>query len=222
MRALALFTAAGLLLAAGTSVAQPYPSMTADERTAALYLQGGLSVGSSDTGAALGGAFTLDLTDRFGLEVAGGYLDRGPGIDAWTLSGSLLVYLRAANEDFVPFLAVGGGLYRSTFDFDHPRLADMWGTGSWMSGASAYGPTDASSYGSMGGSFMGFMGHGGSGFGPDGHISSTDPVFPLGGGLRWNASDRLSLRADARALVVAGDGETFTVGLFTVGVGFRF
>ena len=191
-----------MLLTAGSSFAQPYPSMTT-ERTTALYLQGGLSVGSSDTGAAIGGAFTLDMTDRLGLEVAGGYLDRGPGIHAWTASASLLVFLRTADEDVVPFLAVGGGVYGSTFDFGHPRFSG-----------------DSSTFGR--GGFMGHMPPGGPGPGPGGHVSSTDPVFPLGGGLRWNVGDRFSLRADVRALVVAGDRETFTVGLFTVGAGFRF
>jgi hypothetical protein len=216
VRVLALL-AAGLLTAAGPSFAQPYPSMTTG-RTTALYLQGGLSVGSSDTGGALGGAFTFDVSDRLGLEVSGGYLDRGPGIDAWTVSGSLLVFLRSADEDVVPFLAAGGGLYRSTFDFGHPRFAGAWDAASWM--PALHGPMSASVYGSMWGGSRGSMWHGSPG--PEGHMSSTDPVFPLGGGVRWNVNDRLSLRADGRALVVAAEGETFTVGLFTVGVGLRF
>ena len=168
----------------------------------------------------MGLALAGPVSDRLGLEVSGGYLDRGPGIDAWTLSGSLLVFLRSADEDVVPFLAAGGGLYRSTFDFGHPRSAGAWDAASWMPALGAYGPLSASGYGSMGGGSRGSMWHGGPGSG--GHMSATDPVFPLGGGVRWNVSDRLSLRGDGRALVVAAEGETFTVGLFTVGVGIRF
>ena len=221
MRVSTLTTTLGLFLTAGPILAQPYPSMAAG-RTTAAYLQGGLSVGSSDTGAAIGAAITHDLSSRFGLEVAGGYLDRGPGIDAWTASASLLIYLRTADEDIVPYLAAGGGLYRSSFDFGDRRFGGMWGD--WMGGQGAYASMYGPMYGSMygWGGFMDYMSHPGYGFGMGGHMSSTDPVFPLGGGLRWNVSDRLSLRTDARALVVAADGGAFTVGLFTVGMGFRF
>lgn len=216
MRALALSLTAGLLLSAGSSFAQPYPSMATDERPIGLYLEGGLAAGSSETGGAIGGAFTLDVTDRLGLEVTGGFLDRGPAIDAWSGSASLLVYLLPAGEDVVPFLAAGGGVYRSTVDFGDPRFAGSRGNVPWMYGAGTYGPMYGSAYGSMYGAGYGH------GFGMGGHMSSTDPVFPLGGGLRWNASERLSVRASARALVVAAEGEAFTVGLFTVGFGLRF
>ncbi len=51
---------------------------------------------------------------------------------------------------------------------------------------------------------------------------STDPALSIGGGLRFNVTDRLMVRPDARALVVFGDGLTHTVGVFIVHVGYRF
>ena len=217
MRLTTLYVALGVFLTAVQAFAQPYPSM-ANEATNGVYFQGGLSFGSSETGGAIGAAFSHDLSGRLGLEVAGGYLGRGPGVDAWNVSGSLLVYLREADEEVVPFLSAGAGMYRTSYDFGHPRFSGIWDDGAWNIG------TFGRMYGPM---------HGWSRFAdralfpnrgprPGNRVSFTDPAFPLGGGVRWSVSDRLSLRADARALVVVADRETFTVGLLTAGVGLRF
>lgn len=50
----------------------------------------------------------------------------------------------------------------------------------------------------------------------------TDPALSLGGGLRFNVSERVMVRPDARALVVFSDGDTHTIGVFVVHVGYRF
>jgi hypothetical protein len=52
--------------------------------------------------------------------------------------------------------------------------------------------------------------------------SFTDPAVNLGGGLRFDVTDRLMIRPDARALIVFGDGQTHTLGVFVVHVGYRF
>jgi hypothetical protein len=52
--------------------------------------------------------------------------------------------------------------------------------------------------------------------------SFTDPAVSLGGGLRFNVTDHLMVRPDIRALVVFANGETDTVGLFGVQLGYRF
>jgi hypothetical protein len=50
----------------------------------------------------------------------------------------------------------------------------------------------------------------------------TDPALNVGGGVRFNLSERLMLRPDARALVAFGEGRTHTLGVFVVNVGYRF
>ena len=55
-----------------------------------------------------------------------------------------------------------------------------------------------------------------------GHRSFTDPAVSVGGGIKVDLGSRLSLRPDARALVVTSGRDTYTVGLFTVNFGYRF
>jgi hypothetical protein len=55
-----------------------------------------------------------------------------------------------------------------------------------------------------------------------GHDRLTDPAVSLGGGIRIDLGSRLSLRPDARALVVTSSGESYTVGVFTINLGYRF
>lgn len=55
-----------------------------------------------------------------------------------------------------------------------------------------------------------------------GRRAFTDPAVSLGAGLRIDLGSRLDLRPDGRALVVISGGETHTVGVFTVNVGYRF
>jgi hypothetical protein len=50
----------------------------------------------------------------------------------------------------------------------------------------------------------------------------TDPMLAPGGGARIDLGSRVSLKPDARALVVFGDGDTCTAGLLTVGLGVKF
>ena len=50
----------------------------------------------------------------------------------------------------------------------------------------------------------------------------TDPALTLGGGVRLDLSSHLFVRPDARALVVVGGGDTYTVGMFSFNIGYRF
>jgi hypothetical protein len=52
--------------------------------------------------------------------------------------------------------------------------------------------------------------------------SFTDPAVSFGGGLRFNVNEHLMLRPDARALVVFAAGETHTLGVFGIQLGYRF
>lgn len=178
-----------------------------------LYLQAGLLSGSSDmVGATVGGTIVRDLGSRLAIEGSGAYLGRGMGADALSLSANLLVHLRPRHEKAVPYLAAGGGIYRASFDMGNSR---------------SYGPMGA---GMMGGYYSGgyeTMG-GYPPYSPGGpwnlgqHRSFTDPSIGLGGGIRVDVGSRLFLRPDARALVVVSNGDSYTVGVFTLNLGYGF
>ena len=95
-------------------------------RTAASFA-GGAGSTSSRTGVALGGSWLFDLNDRTSVEAQGTYLDRGAGSDAVSVSGSLLVNLLPASKRTVPYAAVGGGVYRTSFDLANPELFEPIG-----------------------------------------------------------------------------------------------
>lgn len=50
----------------------------------------------------------------------------------------------------------------------------------------------------------------------------TDPALTLGGGVRLDLGRHLSVRPDARALVVIGGGDTYTTAIVSFNVGYRF
>ena len=52
--------------------------------------------------------------------------------------------------------------------------------------------------------------------------SFIDPTMNVGGGLRFNVNEHLMVRPDIRALVVFGDDDTHTLGVFGVQLGYRF
>jgi hypothetical protein len=55
-----------------------------------------------------------------------------------------------------------------------------------------------------------------------GRRSFSDPTVSLGGGVRVDVSKKVYVRPDARALLVLGGGDTYTVGSFLVSLGYRF
>jgi hypothetical protein len=52
--------------------------------------------------------------------------------------------------------------------------------------------------------------------------SFMDPAMSVGGGLRFNVNEHLMVRPDIRALIVFADGDTHTLGVFGVQLGYRF
>lgn len=193
----------------------------APKRTA-LYVQAGLSSGSYDMGgAALGGTIVRDLGSRLAVEGSGAYLTHGMGSSAVSLSASLLVQLRPRAAKVVPYLAAGGGLYRTSFEMGNGRSGSMggmmgYGMMGWGTGASSYGVSMPMFYTDR---LAGRPGWQSQGFGG---ASFTDPAVNLGGGLRVDLGSRVFLRPDARALIVTAEGDTHTVGVFTVNVGYGF
>lgn len=131
----------------------------------------------------------------------------------------------------MPYLAGGGGVYRASFDLDDPRYPGRFG----QQMGPQFGPGmmfDPAAFGA------------GDGVCPCGELPQfyarrlgslvvpasgvwgvrtfADPAVSFGGGARLELTERLFLRPDARVLVVAAAGDTYTLGLVTIQVGYRF
>ncbi len=234
--------------------AQTLPPAVPAGGGAAVSAVGGLSASSSTSGVTLGGAFTFDFNDRLALEATGTWLDRGAGSDALHLNIGLLVNLLPAGSRAVPYVAVGGGLYRASFDLGNNRffgtMDSQYPAGTQMvpiQGTTGYGMMGGGYYGPAG--MMGSWNPGTQGFWPGPTFtldqmpmfyanrlgpmavpeggtwsmrSFTDPAITIGGGLSANLTEHLFVRPDARALVVFGDGDSYTVGLMSFSFGYRF
>jgi hypothetical protein len=204
----------------------------------------GTATGSADTGVAAGGALLFDVNDRISLEGQGTYLKRGAGAEAFTVSASVLINLLPASQSIVPYGAVGAGVYHASFDLDQPRFLGPAGTQFGAGDAvcpnlgSGFGPGPGAGFGS-GSATCTASAYWGVGALPTfyarrlgalpfpvggtwGSRHFTDPVVNVGGGVRFNVTDRLMVRPDARALIVFAEGKTHTVGVFVVHVGYRF
>lgn len=191
----------------------------------AVYGQLGVSSGSYDmAGGAFGGVFVRDLGARLAIEGTGAYLGHGMGSSALSLSASLLVQLRPRTEKVVPYLAFGGGLYRTSFDMGDRQSSSMggmmsYGMMTWGGPVSTW-PTSAPRmpmfYANRLERRTDWQARG------YGRESFNDPAIGVGAGMRINLGSRVFLRPDARALMVTADGDRHTVGVFTVNVGYGF
>ncbi len=241
--------------------AQTPPPATVDGPVS-FSLLGGLSTGAGDTGGGIGGTVAVNLGERFALEGRGVFFDRGAGADGFEVNASLLVNL-ATGRRANPYLAVGGGVYRASFDLGHQRFFGMMGLGS-VPGAQLVPIRGTSGWGVMPGPgmtggwpnttnwgpgwMMGSFNWSGTAWsGPTfdvrqmptfyagrmGAISVpadgrwerrafTDPALSLGGGVRLDITEKVYVSPDARALLVVGDGDTYTIGTFSVSLGYRF
>lgn len=232
----ALSLAAASAASAQSFVAPPQESTTTLSATA------GLSAASSTAGATAGAALTYDISRRLTVEASGGYLGGNMGSRASTLSAGLLVDLTGPGRT-VPYVTVGGGLYRASFDMDNRNM--FGGLGGMAQGMQLVPLPDGMGFGMMQG-FSGSMWQG-AWTGPtavpagmpqfysmrlgtmmassDGRLgmrSFTDPMVSAGGGVNVRVSDRLTLRPDVRSLLVFGGGDTYTVTVLSVGLGYRF
>lgn len=222
--------------AAATAAAQTVPS---DSRFS-VGVSGGLGTGHH-AGAALGGAFSVRLTPRVDTEFEATYADRGPGVEALIFEGRAQVALLPRNARVVPHVTFGAAAYRAQFDMGGRA---MFGQFSQMGGARFTPAQGGMMYGAQG-AYRGSM-WAGAPNGPmnlsqvpmfyaqrignvqmnaDGRYASrrfTDPAAVFGGGLTFNATKHLYVMPEARALVVIGDGDTYTVGLVGVRMGVRF
>ena len=219
----------GFLAMAAPAMAADEARDMADGARIALYLQAGATSGPGSMGGgggALGGNLVIGLSRRLSVELGGALLG-GMGSSDLTGSTALLLNLRTGKTT-MPYLAVGGGVYRSDMHGD-PMMR-----GGGMGGAEAAGMMPRASSGMMGsgtGATMmaghgttGMMGNAGTGWtdNGDGRWGGIDPAVSVGGGLRIDVGSRVFIRPDARALVVLDGGDPRTVGLFTASVGYRF
>lgn len=215
----------GLVAVAGPAVAGEEGREQGGLGTA-LYLQAGASSGSGNmgmAGGALGGSLVVDVARRLSIEASGAWLGGGMGASNLTGSAALLLNVRPGGKA-VPYIALGGGVYRS----------DMNGSSTMGGGMMNTSSSSMMGYRSGAGSMMGGVGQGGMmgvgggrmGWTGDGDArwsSSTDPAVSVGGGLRIDVGSRVFVRPDARALIVfSGGADSRTVGLFTASVGYRF
>lgn len=212
----------------------------------AVSFSGGGGFSDTRSGLALGGSWLFDMNERASLEAQGTYLDRGPGADALSISGSLLLNLLPSRQRAVPYAAIGGGVHRTSFDLSHPAMLGpsqaQFGPGSIVCPApgTGIGPGPGAGFGpgmvTCPANVAGYWGVGqmpafyarrlGAMSVPQsedwGMRSFVDPATSIGGGLRFNVNEHVMLRPDARALVIFGAGDTHTLAVFGINVGYRF
>lgn len=223
----------GVFVFATAAAAQPAP----DSRFS-VSVAGGLGTGHQ-AGGALGASFAVAVNSRLDAQFETTYADRGPGVEAYSFEGRLHVALAPRTARFVPHVIAGGGAYRTEFNMAHGGMfgrfddmpgvqfgmqrgtyghGSMWGTFGWPQTTT---PVPMPHIPSFYGQRMGLITPGV--FGTQGGVRRfTDPAAVFGGGLTFNASPRIYLRPEARALTVFANGDTYTVGFFTLGVGVRF
>jgi hypothetical protein len=232
---------AALALAIAAPVAAQ-STETAGPGGTAAFIGGGVAT-SSTAGPLIGGTFVFDVNTRVSLEGQGAWLGRGSGSDALTLNGSLLVSLLPLGRRVVPYAAVGGGLYRASFDLGNRRLLGL--VGADHGPGTRFCPSPGSGY--MRGSgpnwancaVDGTAGLWGVGRMPQFYArrlgmlvvpmgrmweprTFTDPAVTFGGRVCLNLARHIELRPDARGIVIVDGGSSYTVGVFGVNIGYRF
>jgi len=231
-------------LAAGHALAQE--SATSSGGPATVSVTGGLTTGMHGTGPVLGGSATYDLNDWFSIEGSAAYFDRGLGADALSAAASLLVNVVPSARKTVPYFAIGGGVYRASFDLGGTRflggMAPQFGPGTQLVPVRGMG-----GFGMMAGGYAGPVVWEGPWNGASfttphmpafyanrmgvmtvpadgrwGMRSFTDPALVVGGGVRLALTPHLSVRPDVRAITVFGGGHMNTLGAFSLNLGYRF
>ena len=206
----------------------------------------GLTTGMQGTGPALGGALTHDLNDWLAIEGTTTYYGRGSGADALSANVGLLMNVVESTRRTVPYFAVGGGVYRASFDLGNSRFFGGMGQ-QFVAGTQMIPLAGMTGFGMMQGSYGGPAVWAGPWSGAtftsaalpafyanrmgimtvpaNGHWgmrSFTDPALTIGGGVRLTLSPRLTVRPDLRALTVFGGGHMNALAAFSLNVGYRF
>lgn len=234
------------LATAGRASGQVASAAAGPASPVSIAASGGLSAASRGSGVAAGLQLTFDLTDRLVLEAEGAHLGQGAGASGMVGTVTLLVNLLPGDGKTVPYVAAGGGLYRAAFDLDHDRFFGRL-SGEYPEGTRMIPIAGRGGFGMMQGPYNGPPIWTGAWMGPTfslsqmpafytnrlgpmtvrrnggwGTRSFVDPAISIGVGVRLELSPRFSVRPDARALVVIADGGSHTVGVMTIGFGYRF
>lgn len=235
-----------ILVAAGPVAAQSSAAPGATSRPVSAGLLGGVSAGSGDAGASAGGVLTFDASDRIAVEARGVFLRRGSSTHGVELTGTALMTV-ASSARAAPYVAFGGGLYRTSFALGDDRLFGQMGS-QFASGTRFVPLGGMSGFGMMTGgtTFTGsiwtdpwtgptftasqmpmfYANRLGQMTIPSNGSwmmrSFTDPALTVGGGIRINVTNRIYVRPDARALVVFAGGDRMVLTNMVVGLGYRF
>lgn len=225
-----------LVIPAGTVSAQIAPSASGPASPVSIAVSGGVSAASRGNGVAAGLQLTFDLTDRLVLEAEGAHVSRGAGTGGMSGTVSLLVNLLPGGARTMPYVTLGGGFYRASFNLDHERFFGRL-SGEYPGGTQMIPIGRMGGFGLMQGPYNGPAMWTGQmpafytnrlgrmtvpGNGHWGMRSFVDPAMSIGAGVRIDVSPRFSVRPDARALVVIANGTSHTVGVMTIGFGYRF
>ena len=229
------------LVTAASSFAQEGTSSPTIAPRGVVIAAGGVSAAPSGTsGGVVGVTATVNLTARLGLEGNGVFGMSHMSSDTQSVTGSLLFNLLPARKGqrIVPYVAGGGGIYRSSFDMDG------LGFGSFMSQYSGYigmMSLPSGGFGMMqgtGGTYaagnpvyttvdipmfyatrMGMITPVNGRFGTQ---SFTDPAVSYGFGVQFRVRNHFIVRPDVRAITAFSNGERRTVANVTVGLGYGF
>jgi len=244
-RSVATITLA-LTMAAGAAWAQGTPA-----RPTTVSVFGGVQAGGLDAGPAIGASVTQDIGERLSVEGSVTFADRGRGASTTRGEGSVLVHLGPTGGGAVPFVAVGLGVYHTSVDLAAARFLGAIGPQYAVNqqACPAAGPSGPGPRGGFGpGDGLGAgaetcpnavsLGWGVGDLplfyarrlgplavpasGAWGSRDFTDASFSLGGGLRLDVSERVTIRPEARAVIVFGGGDTHTVGEVGIRLGYRF
>ncbi|MBY0497330.1 MAG: hypothetical protein K2Y23_24250 [Cyanobacteria bacterium] len=180
------------------------------------------------------------------MEARSVFLQRGTGTHGLELTGTALVTI-ASNTRAAPYLALGGGLYRASFALGDDRFFGQMDS-RFASGTRFVPVRGMSGFGMMTGG-MTFNGNvwtdtwtgptytasqmpmfyanrlGQMTIPSDGRWmmrSFTDPALTVGGGIRFDVTNRVYVKPDVRALVVFGGGDRLVLTIMGVGLGYRF
>lgn len=216
------------------------------QRPLSLAAIGGLSAGQGDAGASLGGTLAFDLTDRIAVEARGIHGTRGSGENGTEFSATMLFTI-ARTTRATPYVAVGGGMYRSSFNLGDPRFFGMM-NGQYAAGTPFVALQGMPGYAMMGvgTNYSGMMWQGAwtrqtfttsqmlmfyadrlrpmmvASNGQWGTRTFTDPALSIGGGLKVNLTSRVYLSPDVRGLFVFSSGDHMALMTMNIGVGVRF
>ncbi len=186
--------AVGLVVSLAASSAAQTPGWG---RGTGLAVTGGVTHADDHTRGVFGGAALWELTARLAVEGSGRWMDRGLASDAFAGNLAALIGLGGTRETAVPYVAVGVGLYRRSFDWSQaPDLDALPGF---------------------------YRRRLGDGPGPlSGRRSFTDPSLVFGTGVDIALSRNVVVRPDVRVLFVMDGRRHDSVTVASVSVGYRF